>query len=160
MPRRFRYPTSLGSWVSRLHESSAVVNSCFKSSTKLLKNLPRSTCNTIQAFAPVFGTGRLSIDVCPRANSDFVSTRTFVLFNNIISAVKYCLSSFGIKPNIEFGMGIHITGTEESTSHDPTFFCFFEDAGTFRFRQERGLSADRSPIIQKQLTSVKVHKLF
>ena len=90
---RFRYQTSLGSWVSRLHESSAVVNSCFKSSTKLVKNLPSSTCNATQAFAAVFGTGQLSMDICPRVNSDFVSTRTFALFNNIISAIKYCLSS-------------------------------------------------------------------
>ena len=93
MPLRFRYPTSLGSWVSRLHESSAVVNSCFKSSTKLVKNLLRSTCNATQAVAPVFGTGRLSMDICPPVNSDFVSTRTFALFNNIISAIQYCLSS-------------------------------------------------------------------
>jgi hypothetical protein len=67
------------------------VNSCFKSSTKLVKNFP--------------------------------------------SAVKYCLSNFSIKPNIEFGMGSNITGTEESTSHDRTFFGFFEDARTFRFRR-------------------------
>ena len=78
------------------------------------------------------------MDICPGVNSDFVSTRAFVLFNNIISAVKYCLSSFSIKPNIEFGMGSHITPTEESTSDDRTFFCFFEGGGTFRFRQERG----------------------
>ena len=80
------------------------------------------------------------MDICRLLNSDFVSTRTFVLFNNIISAVKYCLSSFSIKPNIEFGMGSHSTPTEESTPHDRTFFCFFEEAGTFRFRQERGYS--------------------
>jgi hypothetical protein len=86
------------------------------------------------------GAGRLSIDICPRVNSDFVSTGTFVLFNNIISAVKYCLSSFSIKPNIELSMGSHITPTEESTAHDRTFFGFFEEAGTFRFRQERGYS--------------------
>jgi len=75
------------------------------------------------------------MDICPRVNSDFVSTGTFVLFNNIISAVKYCLSSFSIKPNIECGMGSHITGTKKSTSHDRTFFGFFEEAGTFRFRR-------------------------
>jgi len=69
------------------------VNSCFKSSTKLVKNLPRSTCNATQAFAAVFGAGRLSRDICPSVNSDFVSTRTFALFNKIISATKYCLSS-------------------------------------------------------------------
>ena len=106
------------------------------------------------------GAGRLSIDICPRVNSDFVSTGTFVLFNNIISAVKYCLSSFSIKPNIELSMGSHITPTEESTAHDRTFFGFFEEAGTFRFRQERGLSPDRSRIIQKQLTIINIHKLF
>ena len=60
---------------------------------KLLKILTRSTYNATQAFAPVFGTGRLSRDICPPVNSDFVSTRTFALFNNIMSAVKYCLSS-------------------------------------------------------------------
>jgi len=100
------------------------------------------------------------MDICPGVNSDFVSTRAFVLFNNIISAVKYCLSSFSIKPNIEFGMGSHFTETKKSTSHDRTFFGFFEDAGTFRFRQERGLSPDRSRIIQKQWTIIKIHKLF
>jgi hypothetical protein len=75
------------------------VNSCFKSSTKLVKNFP--------------------------------------------SAVKYCLSNFSIKPNIEFGTGSHIIPTEESTSHEDNFFGFFEDARTFRFRQERGLSPGR-----------------
>jgi len=33
------------------------------------------------------------MDICPPINSDFVSTRTFALFNNITSAIKYCLSS-------------------------------------------------------------------
>jgi hypothetical protein len=66
-----------------------------------------------------------------------VSTRTFVLFNKIISAVKYCLSSFSIKPNIEFGMASHFTGTKKSTSHDRTFFCFFEETGTFRPPRKR-----------------------
>jgi hypothetical protein len=67
-----------------------------------------------------------------------VSTRTFAIFNNIISAVKYWLSSFSIKSNIEVGMGSHITPTEKSTSHNDNFFGFFKDARTFRFRQERG----------------------
>ena len=75
------------------------------------------------------------MDICPPINSDFVSTRTVSLFNNIMSAVKYCLRSFSIKPNIEFGMGSHVTGTEKSTSHNDNFFGFFEDAGTFRFRR-------------------------
>jgi hypothetical protein len=37
-------------------------------------------------------------------------------------------------------MGSHSTLTEESTPHDRTFFGFFEETGTFRFRQERGYS--------------------
>jgi len=66
------------------------------------------------------------------------------LVKHFPSAVKYCLSNFSIKPNIEFGMGSHITETEESTSHDRTFFGFFEDAGTFRFRpSEVGQKSDR-----------------
>ena len=75
------------------------------------------------------------MDICLSVNSDFVSTRTVSLFNNIMSAVKYCLRSFSIKPNIEFGMGSHVTGTEKSTSHNDNFLGFFEDAGTFRFRR-------------------------
>jgi len=41
-------------------------------------------------------------------------------------------------------MGSHITDTEKSTPHDRTFFGFFEDAGTFRFRRsEVGQKSDR-----------------
>jgi len=143
---RFRYPTSLWSWVSGLHESSAVVNSCFKSSTKLVKNLLSSTCKATQAFAPVFATGRLSIDICPSVNSDFVSTGNFALFNKIISAIKYCLSSASaLNQILNSAWESHYPNRRKYPPRDRTFFGFFEDAGTFRFRRsEASQKSDRA----------------
>ena len=141
----FRYPASLRSRVSRLPESSAVVDSCLKSSTKVVKNLPRSTRNATQAFAP---HGKWMTNIIYRClsqcqlglgfNSDFCPFQQYHLGYQILP-----FFSFSIKPNIEFGMGSHITPTEKSSPHNHNFLGFFEDARTFRFRQERGLSPDR-----------------
>jgi len=75
------------------------------------------------------------MDICRLVNSDFCPFQQYHLGYRILP-----FFSFSIKPNIELSMGSHITPTEESTPHDRTFFGFFEEAGTFRFRQERGCS--------------------
>jgi hypothetical protein len=91
------------------------------------------------------GAGRLSRDICPRVNSDFVSSGTFALFNKIISAVKYCLSSFSIKPNIELGMGSHITGTKKAPPAIALSFAFLRRPGLFvSAKKEVSQKSDRA----------------